>query len=171
MSFLQVSLREQTRSHRYSCHTAERDVRCRLSSGADPLGNRHGRRLSCTGPWMARCSDRRISVRTKESAATGPNRSLALPTLAPSKWVAEGRKGDLSRTRRSLSPQSRASGKSHPSQSCGVPFAHDEASMFTGNIGSMSKNPGSESNTPSHSTPKNKERFSPPIAATPQNAT
>jgi len=31
----------------------------------------------------------------------------ALPTLAPSKWVAEGRKGDLSRAHKSLSPQSR----------------------------------------------------------------
>ena len=66
-----------------SCHTTERDARCRLSPGADPGGNRHGCRLSCTGPWMARCSDRWIRVRTKESAAGGPNRSLGLCPLWP----------------------------------------------------------------------------------------
>ena len=92
-----------------SRHTAERNVRCRLSSGADPVGNRHGCRLSCTGHgWPVAATAGSVSGRRNPPQAD-PTEPGALPTLVPSKWVAEGRKGDQSRSHRSLNPQFRRS--------------------------------------------------------------
>ncbi|OZI84277.1 hypothetical protein CFN58_25555, partial [Pseudomonas avellanae] len=61
-----------------------------------------------TVPWMARCGDRRISVRAKEPDEVGPETERDFAYFDPSKSVAEGRKGALSRKQTSLTLQNRS---------------------------------------------------------------